>query len=77
MNIERIVTVTVVTDNGNVINENDLLMFLFDGKTRVARFVCLDKRSRVVLTDYLSGEEYSCMPQSMSRVERISDIPFS
>ena len=57
--------------SGNPIEVGDTLMFLYDGKTRLAVFNGFDKRSRVILSDFMTNEEYTCMLSSIMKSRKI------
>lgn len=68
MKIERVTTVVVKDDDGAVIPENTEILFLMNNRTHLAVFLGIDMRSRIVLKDTITGEDYRCLPESISRV---------
>lgn len=71
MQVTKNYTIAVTDDAGNPIEVGDTLMFLYDGKTRLAVFKGFDKRSRVVLCDFMTDEEYTCMLSSIVKSRKI------
>lgn len=68
MNIEKITTVKVTDENGAEITEGKEVMFLFNDRTHIATFMGLDDRSRVVMRDKITGEDYACLASSLTHV---------
>lgn len=73
MQVTKNYTIVVTDDKGDPIEEGDAIMFLYDGRTRIAIFNGFDKRSRVMLTDYMSGEPYTCMLASVTESRKLKD----
>jgi hypothetical protein len=71
MRVTKNYTIVVTDDSGNPIEVGDTLMFLYDGKTRLAVFNGFDKRSRVILSDFMTNEEYTCMLSSIMKSRKI------
>ena len=67
MRIEKTVTVTVKTTDGEVLENGNIILYTTKSNPHatMAIYVGLDEKGMICLTDYLTGEEYKKAPNSI------------